>query len=434
MRARVTVALFVALLIQFIGGEIIFNRFESAQTQQGRARFVADHLAIASRLIAEGTEGGEGPDAETMGLMNRLWQGRLAVGISKEPPPPRLAPESEELALVRARILKTNPGIADGSLRLLRNGRDLDGAFQLKDGAWLHFRSSRHFQPNPMLLHYATSGALLIGCVVLMALLFGRMVDRPLRRLVDAAEKVDRDEPVAVDVSGPREVRQVAGAFEAMQARLLAHVRERVQSLAAMSHDLRTPLARLRLNASMVKDGELRTAIEDDVREMEAFVSSVLAYLRGDEAEAEQHVDVASILMTIVDEARDLGEQAEYDGPDRLETVTRPIKLKRMVRNLVQNAGRYAGNARVRLSREPEEIVITVEDDGPGIAPADMETIFEPFARRDTSRSRKTGGAGLGLAIVQRLAGRLDGSIELCNRAEGGLGVTIRLPFRPAGS
>jgi len=422
LRARIAAVLLAALLAQFVGGEVLFSQMENAQAQQSRARFLTDHLTIASKLIAEEA------DAETMNAMSRLWRTRLTVEPLGAPPPTSVSPETEELAFIRSRIAAARPGLAAESVRLSRAGSALEGALQLDNGTWLHFRSEEYFRKDPMVLHYATSVLLLIACAALSALLFGRMIGRPLRRLVEAAEKVGRDEPVTIEATGPREVRQVAGAFEAMQARLLAHVRDQVQSLAAMSHDLRTPLARLRLNASMVKEVELRTVLEEDVDEMEAFVASVIDYLRGDEAEAEQRADIASILMTIVDEARDLGESAEYRGPDRLEIVTRPLKLKRMVRNVVQNAARHAGNARVDLATSAGDVLITVDDDGPGIAEADMESVFEPFTRIEVSRNRMTGGAGLGLAIAKRLAGRLGGSIALCNRPQGGVRVTIRLP------
>lgn len=424
LRARIAAVLLAALLVQFVGGEILFSQIENTQMQRSRARFLTDHLTIAAKLIAQDA------DAETMNAMSRLWQTRLTVEPLATAPPMPASSETDELAFIRTQIATAYPTLSAESLQLSRTGSTLEGALQLENGSWLQFRSERYFSRDPMYLHYVTSVLLLIACAALSALLFGRMIGRPLRQLVEAAEKVGRDEPVTIEVTGPREVRQVAGAFEAMQARLLAHVRDQVQSFAAMSHDLRTPLARLRLNASMVKEAELQSALEEDVEEMEAFVASVLDYLRGDEAEAEQRADIASILITIVDEARDLGESAEYSGPDRLELVTRPLKLKRMVRNVVQNATRHAGNARIALSTGAEEAVITVDDDGPGIAEADMGSVFDPFTRIDVSRNRKTGGAGLGLAISRRLATRLAGSIEAHNRPEGGLRVTIRLPCR----
>lgn len=422
LRGRIAAVLLGALLVQFIGGEILFNRLEQAQMERGRTRFLTDHVAIAGKLAVDRA------DAETMRMMGRLWQDRLTVNRLATPPPPETRRDSDDLAFIRARFIEAQPRLDRSDLRLSKSGNALEGAILLEDGTWLGFRSDQYFSSQLMFLHYTTSILLLLVCAGFIAAVFGRMIGRPLRQLVEASEKVGRDEPVLLSVEGPREVRQVAGAFEAMQGRLLAHVKEQVQSLAAMSHDLRTPLARLRLNASMVKDAELRVSLEEDVDEMEAFVASVLDYLRGDEGEEPQRIDVASILVTIVDEALDDGQIAEYSGPGRLEIVTRPVKLKRIVRNVVQNATRHAGNARVGLSASDDEVIITVDDDGPGIAEADIETVFQPFTRIDSSRNRATGGSGLGLAIARRLVTRMGGSISLRNRSEGGLNLTIRLP------
>lgn len=422
LRGRIAAVLLAALLIQFVGGEIIFKVVDNDRMQRGRTLRLTERLEIAEDLLE--TQ----PHLEPLRLMNRLSHPDLSLSIARTLPPHLASADAGKLSVLRDRIVAACPEIDPDTLHLVRAGEALEGGFPRADGTWLLFRADNHFRGQRMLFHYTASLLLLFACVVIVALLFGRMIGRPLRQIAEAADRAGRDEPVTVTVDGPREVRQVASAFEAMQTRLLGHIRERVQSLAAMSHDLRTPLARLRLNASTVTDPETRHAIEEDVAEMEGFVGSVLDYLKGDDAEPEQRADIASIVMTVVDEARDSGIEAEYSGPERLETVTRPMKLKRIVRNLVQNAGRHAGNARVDLDAGTETIVITVEDDGPGIAEGDLETVFEPFTRLEVSRNRKSGGAGLGLAIVRRLVTRLGGSVALANRREGGLRATVRLP------
>ncbi|MFA7595928.1 MAG: ATP-binding protein [Novosphingobium sp.] len=422
LRGRIAAALLAALFVQFVGGEIIFKQLETDRMQRNRAERLAERLVMAEELIATN------PDNATIALMHKLWRNRLTVTRTVAAPALPPSGSQDELEEIHARIAAALPGIATDSLRLVRIGNTLEGVMQARDGSWLHFRSEGHFKGNPMMLHYTASVLLLLGCVVLIALLFGRMIARPLHQIVEAAETVRRDEPVSVTVEGPREVRQVASAFEAMQARLLAHVRERVQSLAAMSHDLRTPLARLQLNASLVEDQETRAAIEQDVAEMGAFVTSILDYLRGDDPEPEQLADISSIILTVIDEARDLGANVTFSGPERMERVTRPLKLKRLIRNIVQNAVRHGGNARVKLEIEHQSITIIVEDDGPGIPEDKWDAVFEPFVRIESSRNRQTGGAGLGLAIARQLAGRLGGSIGLGNLGSGGLRVAIRLP------
>lgn len=422
LRGRIAAALLAALLIQFVGGEIIFKIVDTDRMQRGRTLRLTERLEIAEELLE--TQ----PHVEPLRLMNRLSHPDLSLSIASRLPPRLAGADTEKLAVLRDRIVAACPEIDARTLRLLRTGEALEGGFPRADGTWLLFRADHHFRGQRLLFHYTASLLLLMACVAFVALLFGRMIGRPLRQIAEAADRAGRDEPVTVAVDGPREVRQVASAFEAMQMRLLTHVRERVQSLAAMSHDLRTPLARLRLNASTVTDPETRHAIEEDVAEMEGFVASVLDYLKGDDAEQEQRADIASIVMTVVDEARDSGIEADYCGPARLEAITRPMKMKRIVRNLVQNAGRHAGNARVELEIRADTIIITVDDDGPGIAEGDLETVFEPFTRIEGSRNRQSGGAGLGLAIVKRLVARLGGSVALSNRREGGLRATVHLP------
>lgn len=424
LRGRIAAALLVALMVQFIGSDIIFERIEAARMERGRAQRLADWLALADEFA------GSRPDA--VERLTHLWQPDLVVSRSTVMPSGHGPQDDVDAARVEELVLESRPQMRELGFRATCDEGDLVGSMRLTDGGWLVFRAKDYFVGRSQLYHYVASGLLLLLCVVLIVLLFGRMIGRPLARIADAAERVGREESVPIDVAGPREVRQVAAAFDRMQARLLAQFRDRVQSMAAMSHDLRTPLARLRLNASTVEDMDSRAALEQDVEEMEGFVSSILDYLRGDDPEAEQCVDVASIVMTVVDEARDRGENADYVGPHRVEAVTRPLKLKRLVRNLVQNATRHAGSARVLLTKDGNDITIMVVDDGPGIPEAEIASVFEPFHRVETSRNRETGGVGLGLAIAQRLAGRLGGNVTLANRPEGGLAAKIFLPLHPS--
>lgn len=420
LRGRIAAALLIALTIQFIGSDIIFERIEAARMERGRAQRLADWLSFADEFA------GTRPDA--IDHMTRLWQPDLVIARSIVTPAGRGPQTDAEAARVEQLVLVARPLLRQRDFRAACDGGHLVGSMRLGDGGWLVFRAKGYFIERSQLYRFMASGLLLLLCVVIIVLLFGRMIGRPLERIAVAAERVGRDEAVPVAVHGPREVRQVAAAFDRMQARLLAQVRDRLQAIAAMSHDLRTPLARMRLNASAIEDGDTRAALEQDVEEMEGFVSSVLDYLRGDEAEGDQRVDIASIVMTVVDEARDRAEDADYTGPHRLEAMTKPLKLKRLVRNIVQNATRHAGNAHVTLEQVGADVRITVTDDGPGIPETELEAVFEPFRRIETSRNRRTGGSGLGLTIAHRLANRLGGTIHLANRPTGGLVATILLP------
>lgn len=423
MRGRVAATLLLVLIVQFVGGEIIFKKIETAWMRQAHAERLGERLAIAEELIVRHGD-------NVMDGLNRVWGSRLVLSTAAANSLPLPPHDKDGSGAARSAIFAGQPTLSPETLSLRRRGEWLEGSLRLRNGNWISFRSEHQGKGNPLILHYLASGLLLLGCVAITALLFGRMIGRPLRQIVDAAETAGRDEPVAVSVDGPREVRQVATAFERLQTRLLSHLHERVQSLAAMSHDLRTPLARLRLNASTVPDGDTRSALERDVEEMEEFVSSILDYLRGDDAEQAQRVDIASIVMTIVNEERDTGADGRYSGPDRLEAITRPMKLKRVLRNVVQNAIRHAGNAEVHLEQQGPDIIISVNDNGLGIPENDLEAVLEPFVRLEPSRNRTTGGAGLGLTIAKRLVMQLGGSLSLRNRSQGGLTVTLRFPVK----
>ncbi|WP_052118046.1 ATP-binding protein [Novosphingobium pentaromativorans] len=422
LRGRIAIALLIGLTVQFIGSDIIFERIEAARLERARAQRLADWLSFADEFA------GTRPDA--FERMTKLWQPDLIVRRSLAAVPEGGVRSDGEARQVRQLILEARPQLRHHDVRATAEGRDLVGSMHLANGDWLVFRAEDYFTFSSQLQRFAVSGFLLLLCVTFIVLLFGRMVGRPLARIAKAASRVGWDEAVPVDVNGPREVRQVAIAFGRMQSRLMEQVADRMQSMAAMSHDLRTPLARMRLNISAVGDAEARAAFEQDVEEMEGFVSSILDYLRGDEAEAEQRVDVASIVMTVVDEARDRSENAIYAGPDRLEAVTRPLKLKRLVRNIVQNATRHADNACVTLTQGKHDIHIVVTDEGQGIPDTDLELVFEPFRRLENARKRHIGGSGLGLTSARRLVERLGGTITLANRPQScGLEVTIRLPL-----
>ncbi|NVN13905.1 sensor histidine kinase, partial [Nguyenibacter vanlangensis] len=171
------------------------------------------------------------------------------------------------------------------------------------------------------------------------------------------------------------------------------------EALAAVSHDLRTPLARLRLRAGFLDDQEAQRAIEGDVAEMEAMVGGVLAYLSGEnDPEAPRVVDLASILATLADDAADQGRDVTYDGPAQWQARLRPLAMKRVFGNLIDNAVNYGGQARIGLSVQPDGLRIRVDDDGPGLPEAELTRVLTPFYRVEGSRSRATGGLGLGLA------------------------------------
>jgi signal transduction histidine kinase len=271
--------------------------------------------------------------------------------------------------------------------------------------------------------------ALTLATVIAVALIAVRLVTRPIKELAEAAEAFGRDldAPPLVE-QGPTETRQAAEAFNRMQARLKRLIAERSRALAAVSHDLRTPLTRLRLRAELVDDEALRAQINADIDDMQAMVESTLAYLRGlSEDEPLQTIDVDALLQSLVAD-----EQATARPVTLGTSAVEPFRgrlsgLKRAIVNLIDNAVKYGHEARVSATDTSAFLEIVVEDRGPGIPEADLARVQEPYVRLESSRSRETGGVGLGLSIAQHAANLHGGRLVLANRPEGGLRATLRL-------
>jgi signal transduction histidine kinase len=304
------------------------------------------------------------------------------------------------------------------------------GSLRLADGSYLNFVAAqavfRPFWATPFFF-VVVGTTLAVAAVSLWAV---RKAAKPLSMFADAAERLGRDvdaPPLAAE--GPLEVRRAAQAFNDMQNRLQVLLRNRLQMLAAMSHDLRTPITRLKLRAEMTDDAEQRAKTIADLDELLSMVDATLAYARDNaHLEAASAFDVAVLLQAVCEEREDAGGQARYEGPAHLSFVGRPRMLKRAFANLADNAVKYGGGAEIRLADPGDAIVVTVDDGGPGIPSAELGRVFEPFYRVDASRSRATGGVGLGLAVVRAAVEAHGGSVLLANRPEGGLTAVVRLP------
>jgi signal transduction histidine kinase len=271
------------------------------------------------------------------------------------------------------------------------------------------------------------------GAVLLIALLsawIARRSLRPLDELVAAARRLGVErEPTPIATERLRDFAAIGEAMNEMQVRIKDFVGERTQILAAISHDLRTALTRFRLEAEGLPDGEVKQRMIQNIDEMEGMISATLTFAGDDlKGERSEPVDVAAVLITICDNFSDLGATAVYDGPDHAEASCQPTAIRRAFTNLVDNAIKYGQEARVALAHEREQIVITVADKGPGIPPEAVEAAFKPFRRLEQSRSRETGGVGLGLTIARDIIRAHGGSIALANGAGGGLVATVTLP------
>ena len=266
--------------------------------------------------------------------------------------------------------------------------------------------------------------------VAVMAIWAVRRATKPVSLFATAAERLGVGLNAApLPETGTGEVRRAARAFNTMQDRLKRFISDRTQMLAAISHDLRTPITRMKLRAEFVDDDEQRTKMLADLDEMEAMIKATLAFARDDAAnEPAEPTDVADVLKNLVADKSDTGQQATYHGPDTLVQTVRPLGLKRALTNLINNALNYGNQAVVELSSNENEVSILIDDDGPGIPDDVKEQVFTPFFRIEGSRSRDTGGTGLGMTIARNAVRSMGGDIELMDRPEGGLRVKVTLP------
>ena len=322
-----------------------------------------------------------------------------------------------------------HPGMGAGMRGMGPGSANFVVQVALRDGTRVSFDSFLSPQEEGVPLRLATTLAILLGTVLALSLLAVRWVTRPLATLATAAEKLGEDihrPPLAV--SGPAEVRRAAGAFNTMQRRLVRFISDRTRILAAMSHDLKTPLTRLRLRTEMLEDEALRAKFAKDVDEMESMIAQTLDFMRDAAAdEPAQPVDVMALLESLQTDYQDAGQAFDIKGSVARPIAGRPRALRRCLANLIDNALRYGARASLEVEERAAELAIRVLDEGPGIPEAELEHAFEPFWR-EASRSRETGGTGLGLGIARNIARAHGGDVTLRNRARGGLEATLTLP------
>lgn len=302
-------------------------------------------------------------------------------------------------------------------------------AVQGRDGSWM----SVSFAETVGGIGYALPLLPLIGgglIIAAISTLLARRIVAPLDRLVEAADQIGKTRDfVTVSDQGLYEFGGVARAFEDMQRRLLSFVTERTQMLAAISHDLRTSLTRMRICAEQLDAEDDRNAIMSEISDMTAMVDTTLAFASGETSEAtNQSMDLAALLISLVDEATDKGLDCSYVGPDHLEIVGRLIPLKRAFRNLIDNAVKYGSVARVDLKASHDRVEIGINDNGPGIPEDRIEEAMAPFRRLDQSRSAEIPGTGLGLTIVRDVISSHGGAITFRTEHGRGFTVTVLLP------
>ncbi len=339
------------------------------------------------------------------------------------PPMPQMTPDMREM----------HAQMADLPMSTV----EMNISIRLQRGGWLNVDTRFHRPPLQWawrsVATFAVTAAL-IAAALWIAL--GRLTG-PLRRLAEMTARFGRGEATEpLPAVGPRELRDLTRAFNDMQDRIRRFVDDRTRLLAALGHDLRSPLTAMRVRAEMVEDDENRQRLVASIEEMQQMVEATLSFARGMAAnEAAETIELGDYVGDLVAQMAEAGEPVTFEAPDRpVPARLRPAATRRALRNLIANATRYGERARVTVRGGAGGAVVEIDDDGPGIPEADLARVFEPFVRLETSRSRDTGGTGLGLAIAQSILQAQGGRITLENRPGGGLRALAILPCaQPAG-
>lgn len=301
----------------------------------------------------------------------------------------------------------------------------------LNDGVWITVDSIEPARATHWIVRLFRNLAIVDGVMVILCFFAVRLVTRPLSVLASAAEDLGRniDRPPLPE-HGANELVRASRALNVMQDRLKRYVDTRVKVLAAMSHDLKTPITRMRLRAEMLDDAHIKAKFVKDLDELQQLVGSTLDYMRGlaEGGEAMQPIDVSALISSLKEDAEEAGHTVTITGDARMPVMGRAQALKRCLQNLIDNALAYGRRADITLRDEGGALDIAITDDGPGIPEGDIERVFEPFYRVEGSRNRNTGGSGLGLSIARNIAQSHGGSVRLRNLARGGLEATLRIP------
>lgn len=427
----------------------------------GRLSLVLIASLLAANLLALAVLSFERQRLDRVALVTREGERIVSLVPALEATPPDVRPDLARAASTRSSRVTVNPEpiveTQSDTRRLMTLARDLTEALEGREvrvailvppdeeghgsdrsvaislrlavagdgpAQWLNVRSLGTPPPGindgALLLILGLSLAMVLG----VGLLFVRRLTRPLTALATAANAAGRgDRTARVTTTGPREMRDAAAAFNDMQARIARFDAERMRTLAAIGHDLRTPITGLRIRAEMLEPSEGVPMIRT-LDEMKVMADGLVAYARGsDDSETSRDLDLAAMLKRI---CADRG--ASFDDGKAVFVHGRPVDLGRAIGNLLDNAIRYASGAHTMLTVKDAEAIVTIEDDGPGIAEDRLATIFDPFVRGDDSRNSDTGGVGLGLTIARDIVTAHGGSIMLENRAQAGLRAIVRLP------
>jgi signal transduction histidine kinase len=340
-----------------------------------------------------------------------------------------------ELHQIKGRILPLphlSPQMAELHSAMMKgelSAVEMNLSIALAGGKWLNV-GTRFERPPLQWPFFSTVTFGLTAALILVSVCWFLVtrITGPLRRLSRAADRLGRGEDVdALPVVGPVEVQDLTTAFNRMQDRLTRFVADRTRLLAAVGHDLRSPLTALRVRAEMVDDPETRESLIESVEEMQMMAEATLTFAQGlTGSEEPETVEIGAFLAAL---GEDMVETFDLKGGAPIKARVRPVSLRRAIRNVVENAVRYGGGAEVSWRSDNDDLIIDVADQGPGIAADKLEQVFDPFFRLEDSRSLETGGHGLGLSIARSIVRAHGGDIHLANRPEGGLTVSITVPL-----
>lgn len=377
---------------------------------RGQVAAAASRNGIVAEISGAGIGAGVPDTNLTAALLQLLGEDRHIVArkTTCAAEAPNAPPQSRRLAVCRTVSLSLHDGTF---LHLVLQPRRPPSAGPYQSRPWLY------------IFFFAT-------CLGLLAYAVARMSIQPLRQLAQAAAELGRNiERPPLAERGPTEVRHAASAFNTMQAKIRRYIQERTQMLAAITHDLQTPLTRIRLRLEKVQDQELQARLVEDLSAVQTMIKDGLDLARSmNSEEPMQRTDFDSILDSVCADAAEAGQDVTLSGLTRVSLAVQPNAMRRCLTNLIDNAVKYGGYARVSASRDKSKVIVQVRDGGPGIPEDMLEAVFDPFFRLEGSRSRDTGGTGIGITIARNIAEKHGGRLYLRNHPDGGLVAMLELP------
>ena len=429
-------------VLRALEGDVSHSHLIFSRSQMGVINPERSPMMLSGRIAAIIRSVASSPRSERARLVAAMTQPDLQVAIGSVGQPGAADSTNEFLVRLRQYVeiqLETFPGVIriSGNPVFGRNSGTADGArsepeiaieADLEDGQRITFIIPK--PPPSIAWGLPVFVALLVLFAVLISIWTAHRLAAPIRDFAKAADRLGVDLTAApLALRGPQELRATIRTVNRMQQRLQRFLEDRTQMLAAISHDLRAPLARLRLRVELVANREQQRKMFDDLEAMNAMIDSTLAFAR-DEARQEPRslVDLGILVGDVCEDAGDAGGRVSYAGRRGIDISCRPTMVRRAVANLVDNAVKYGGNARVNIVRDTDRVTVVVDDDGPGIPAEEQEKVFAPFYRRDPARDPAKAGVGLGLSIARTVAREHGGDVTLRNRETGGLSVLIELP------